>query len=1027
MRTTRHTPLIAFLLPLLFIFQMSVCYGAGFTLITHGYSLWGSDDESWLESYVTAIQNRSGGTSTTVLELDDYLILNSGDIAHSVHYKHASGPLTLDQTSDGEVIMELNWSALARNLDENSRTSTEVASAVVTYLFAQHPEFLQLPIHLIGHSRGGSVVSEITRLLGASGIWVDHQTTLDPHPVNADGNSETLLCGTLTDASVAVYENTMFADNYWQNTWCGLPTYPAGESISGATNVNLNDRFYAYPTDFAVWADHLHVYDWYCGTINLDAPVLLSTPGYAMQRDLWYAPAEDNGTKAGYTYSRLGKGARPATGLNAHFGGSTFGQPITRDPTTGSQWPNVFNLNISDNQYATQTLPQYQIGTTLNLQFDYQSFGNQAFVCLYLDADQNPYNANSVDILGSLVSCPANGTGVSEKTAQWNTAGRSPGTYYLYAKIEDGFGHVRYVYAGKQIELVTTVHDLVFYTPSGWPSGFFLNNSSAGLASMTTFSPSDGIYVSFAFMDDEWHDISQSIGVRLVLTEYPPAFNYPPTYIGFNLPVTREFTWSSLQNGYYGYNRAWEWVFIDWYVLRNLPEGTYVISCTLNCANTIGENDYRNNTRTITFTVGQQCTVTFDTQGGTACVPQTYTVGSLYGTLPVTTRAGYSFDGWWTGANGSGTRITESSTVIGSTTVLYAGWIANTRVISLSGDMAFGEVPVGASTERLLTIANNGNSALTVTGINYPNGFSGGWSGAIPTGGSQNVTVLFAPTSPQDYGGVIVVNSDKTSGNSTTSCTGVGIAVAATPTFSPDGGIQPASVRVLDIAISCETEDATIRYTTDASEPSETSTVVPSGGMVSLPIPGTLKAKAWKAGMYVSATGSATYTSLPPLQLIAFATAEGICVEFSIVENQIQDANFATIDVSQNGALIVRRIVTQQGPNTYNVYREMFSELQASQCYDFIVYDEAGRPFYVNDVVVGAFAVNMVRVVASQMTLEWDSIPGRLYEVLQVDQLGGQFGPMPRPVIVVATTKRSSAVIQLDPLKSNGFFRISER
>ena len=41
----------------------------------------------------------------------------------------------------------------------------------------------QLPLHLIGHSRGGSVVTEMARLLGAQGVWVDQVTTLDPRPV----------------------------------------------------------------------------------------------------------------------------------------------------------------------------------------------------------------------------------------------------------------------------------------------------------------------------------------------------------------------------------------------------------------------------------------------------------------------------------------------------------------------------------------------------------------------------------------------------------------------------------------------------------------------------------------------------------------------------------------------------------------------------------------------------------------------------------------------------------------------------
>jgi len=107
----------------------------------------------------------------------------------------------------------------------------------------------------------------------------------------------------------------------------------------------------------------------------------------------------------------------------------------------------------------------------------------------------------------------------------------------------------------------------------------------------------------------------------------------------------------------------------------------------------------------------------------------------------------------------------------------YVSMPSPTRVISLSGDLAFGNVTAGSSATRILTISNTGNSTLTVSSISYPSRFSGNWSGGtIAAGSTRNVTVTFSPTAAQSYGGTITVNSDKTSGTNARSCSGTGTA-----------------------------------------------------------------------------------------------------------------------------------------------------------------------------------------------------------------------------------------------------------
>jgi len=101
----------------------------------------------------------------------------------------------------------------------------------------------------------------------------------------------------------------------------------------------------------------------------------------------------------------------------------------------------------------------------------------------------------------------------------------------------------------------------------------------------------------------------------------------------------------------------------------------------------------------------------------------------------------------------------------------------DSRIISLSGNLAFGNVSVGSSQTATLTITNMGFSPLVVSSINYPTGFSGNWyGGTIAGGNSQSVTVTFTPTAAQSYSGTVTVNSNKTDGVKTISASGTGVA-----------------------------------------------------------------------------------------------------------------------------------------------------------------------------------------------------------------------------------------------------------
>ena len=223
----------------------------------------------------------------------------------------------------------------------------------------------------------------------------------------------------------------------------------------------------------------------------------------------------------------------------------------------------------------------------------------------------------------------------------------------------------------------------------------------------------------------------------------------------------------------------------------------------------------------------------------------------------------------------SGTVTVASDATSGTGTVAASGTgvapLVVTKIIGLSGNLAFGNVTNGTTATATLTLNNTGNTTLTVTSISYPTGFSGAWSGTIPAGGSQDVTVTFAPVAVASYSGTVTVTSDATSGTGTSAASGVGIASlqVATPSISPDSGAFSNSVKV---TLSCTTVGATIHYTTDGTEPTSKSTLYKKTG-IAITNTLTIKAKAFKAKLPDSAVATATITIIPPPPLAITTTS----------------------------------------------------------------------------------------------------------------------------------------------------------
>lgn len=137
----------------------------------------------------------------------------------------------------------------------------------------------------------------------------------------------------------------------------------------------------------------------------------------------------------------------------------------------------------------------------------------------------------------------------------------------------------------------------------------------------------------------------------------------------------------------------------------NVAKGL-VISQTPNA----GTSQIANSTITIYVSKGKQpVTLTFDANGGSVGTSKaTVYYGSTYGNLPVPTKSGNTFIGWYTSASG-GSRVNSSSTVVTSNAhTLYAHWSSKAYTVTFN--------------------ANGGNASETSRNVAY-----GGNYGTLPT------------------------------------------------------------------------------------------------------------------------------------------------------------------------------------------------------------------------------------------------------------------------------------------------------
>ncbi len=427
---------------------------AGVTLITHGLN---GNVTGWVTGMATNVPSHPGFRGTNFSVYDMTFVPAGGGAFNLMATRTAGAHPT--NASSGAIVVKLDWSELA---DGNSYDTYQVASAVTPALLNTNfiselggHALAEFPLHFIGHSRGGSLFAEVSRRLGTNGIWVDHLTTLDPHPLN---DPEFPFDGFLYDAVDApanTYVNVLFHDNYWQN----INSLVRGKAVAGAYVRRLTNL------DGGNSSPHSDVHLWYHATMQLTTPASDTEASVqATQRTTWWNAYEQRGTNAGFIYSRIGGADRTST--DQPLGG---GFPMIRDgynqwwdlgagvannrtalPANNGAWPNVIRVN----RLTTNAVAQ---GAEMPVRFYYQwaqPNTSLATISIHLDADLNPLNANET----LLVEIPVPGSGASAVNLSATnlvlaTTNVAPGNYMVLAKIT-GTGRSRHLYAPEAVEVI---------------------------------------------------------------------------------------------------------------------------------------------------------------------------------------------------------------------------------------------------------------------------------------------------------------------------------------------------------------------------------------------------------------------------------------------------------------------------------------------------------------------------------------------------------------------------------------------
>ena len=186
-------------------------------------------------------------------------------------------------------------------------------------------------------------------------------------------------------------------------------------------------------------------------------------------------------------------------------------------------------------------------------------------------------------------------------------------------------------------------------------------------------------------------------------------------------------------------------------------------------------------------------------------------------------------------------QVALNPAVNATTTFTVIAPVLDAPVITAAGEEAPGDNTYYFNSTLTMTAAEGASIYYTT-------------DGSTPTDSSTLYTAPFQITETSTIKAIATMSNYQNSSVATLDVT-ITAPTVETPVFAPVAGTYADSV---NFTLSCATSDAEIRYTTDGTEPTETSTLYTAP--ILLTATTTVKAKAFKTAWFASETATAIYT-----------------------------------------------------------------------------------------------------------------------------------------------------------------------